>query len=217
MWPLLRPASLNNTQPNKENSREAVHVHPRRRITPNPKQIRTHHGAASSSSSPLSRPLAVSLKHPTTPEGAPSPDGELLPGSAPPAAARRRGRRLPGGARPERPGVRRHRRRRGVPGGGAVGAGVPAGAAGEGRGCCAGSRRGRRRTSTAPSTPSGYEELPYVGGAAPRTNVVGRVFTANESPPDQKIPFHHEMAQVSVSLPGPSCSQGSHFCTTTSS
>uniref|UniRef100_A0A453E6D4 TauD/TfdA-like domain-containing protein n=1 Tax=Aegilops tauschii subsp. strangulata TaxID=200361 RepID=A0A453E6D4_AEGTS len=43
----------------------------------------------------------------------------------------------------------------------------------------------------------GYEELPYVGGAAPRTNVVGRVFTANESPPDQKIPFHHEMAQVS--------------------
>ncbi|KAK4266888.1 hypothetical protein QN277_023751 [Acacia crassicarpa] len=42
----------------------------------------------------------------------------------------------------------------------------------------------------------GYEELPYVGGAAPRTNVVGRVFTANESPADQKIPFHHEMAQV---------------------
>ncbi|CAN0890812.1 Clavaminate synthase-like protein At3g21360 [Linum grandiflorum] len=42
----------------------------------------------------------------------------------------------------------------------------------------------------------GYQELPYVGGAAPRTNVVGRVFTANESPPDQKIPFHHEMAQV---------------------
>ncbi|MCO5592327.1 hypothetical protein L7F22_046328 [Adiantum nelumboides] len=39
-------------------------------------------------------------------------------------------------------------------------------------------------------------ELPYVGGAAPRTNVVGRVFTSNESPPDQKIPFHHEMAQV---------------------
>ena len=41
-----------------------------------------------------------------------------------------------------------------------------------------------------------FEELPYVGGAAPRTNIVGRVFTANESPPDQKIPFHHEMAQV---------------------
>ncbi|XP_078429027.1 2-oxoglutarate (2OG) and Fe(II)-dependent oxygenase superfamily protein [Wolffia australiana] len=42
----------------------------------------------------------------------------------------------------------------------------------------------------------GYEELPYIGGAAPRSNVVGRVFTANESPPDQKIPFHHEMSQV---------------------
>lgn len=42
----------------------------------------------------------------------------------------------------------------------------------------------------------GYEEFPYVGGAAPRTRVVGRVFTANESPPDQKIPFHHELAQV---------------------
>lgn len=42
----------------------------------------------------------------------------------------------------------------------------------------------------------GFEELPYVGGAAPRANIVGRVFTANESPPDQKIPFHHEMAQV---------------------
>lgn len=26
--------------------------------------------------------------------------------------------------------------------------------------------------------------------------MVGRVFTSNESPPDQKIPFHHEMAQV---------------------
>lgn len=42
----------------------------------------------------------------------------------------------------------------------------------------------------------GGEELPYIGGAAPRTNVVGRVFTSNESPPDKKIPFHHEMAQV---------------------
>ncbi|KAI7985333.1 Clavaminate synthase-like protein [Camellia lanceoleosa] len=42
----------------------------------------------------------------------------------------------------------------------------------------------------------GFEELPYIGGAAPRNIVVGRVFTSNESPPDQKIPFHHEMAQV---------------------
>ncbi|XP_061177233.1 uncharacterized protein LOC133185964 [Saccostrea echinata] len=41
-----------------------------------------------------------------------------------------------------------------------------------------------------------YEPLPYVGGAAPRTLVVGNVFTANEAPPDALIPFHHEMAQV---------------------
>ncbi|TQD71135.1 hypothetical protein C1H46_043330 [Malus baccata] len=38
----------------------------------------------------------------------------------------------------------------------------------------------------------GYEENPYVG-TAPRTKIVGRVFTANEAPPDHKIPFHHEM------------------------
>ncbi|GAY56399.1 hypothetical protein WN943_022155 [Citrus x changshan-huyou] len=40
----------------------------------------------------------------------------------------------------------------------------------------------------------GYEELPYVGGAAPRSHVVGRVFTANESSLDRNIPFHQEMA-----------------------
>eukprot|EP00300_Choanocystis_sp_HF-7_P037088 c53084_g1_i1.p1 GENE.c53084_g1_i1~~c53084_g1_i1.p1 ORF type:complete len:673 (+),score=150.57 c53084_g1_i1:42-2021(+) len=41
------------------------------------------------------------------------------------------------------------------------------------------------------------ENMPYVGGAAVRTNVVGDVvFTANESPPSEPIPFHHEMAQV---------------------
>jgi hypothetical protein len=45
-----------------------------------------------------------------------------------------------------------------------------------------------------------YEELPYVGSAAPRTNVVGRVFTTNKSPPDHKIPFHHELAQVRAGL-----------------
>ncbi|XP_065615634.1 clavaminate synthase-like protein At3g21360 [Quercus suber] len=44
----------------------------------------------------------------------------------------------------------------------------------------------------------GFEELPYVGGAAPRSNVVGRVFTTNDSPPDQKVPFHHEMSQVTT-------------------
>ncbi|CAM6049550.1 unnamed protein product [Sphagnum compactum] len=41
-----------------------------------------------------------------------------------------------------------------------------------------------------------YPELPYIGGAAPRFKVVGRVYTTNESPPDQLVPFHHEMAQV---------------------
>lgn len=43
----------------------------------------------------------------------------------------------------------------------------------------------------------GHEELPYIGGAAPRTLIVGRVFTANEAPAASVIPFHHEMAQVS--------------------
>ena len=42
----------------------------------------------------------------------------------------------------------------------------------------------------------GGEPLPYVGGAAPRKVITGNVFTANEAPPDQLIPFHHEMAQV---------------------
>lgn len=42
-----------------------------------------------------------------------------------------------------------------------------------------------------------FAEMPYVGGAAPREVVTSRrVLTANESPPEQPIPFHHEMAQV---------------------
>ena len=42
-----------------------------------------------------------------------------------------------------------------------------------------------------------FAEMPYVGGAAPREVVTSRrILTANESPPDQPIPFHHEMAQV---------------------
>ena len=41
----------------------------------------------------------------------------------------------------------------------------------------------------------GWEEHPYKG-AAPRNNVVGRVWTANEAPLDQDIFFHHEMALV---------------------
>jgi len=42
----------------------------------------------------------------------------------------------------------------------------------------------------------GFENLPYIGGAAPRKQVVGNVFTANEAPPESQIPFHHEMAQT---------------------
>lgn len=42
----------------------------------------------------------------------------------------------------------------------------------------------------------GLQKFPYIGGAAPRTNVVRDVvFTTNESPPECPIPFHHEMAQ----------------------
>lgn len=47
----------------------------------------------------------------------------------------------------------------------------------------------------------GLDDFPYIGGAAPRTVIAGSVFTANESPADQLIPFHHEMAQ-SKSHPG---------------
>lgn len=48
----------------------------------------------------------------------------------------------------------------------------------------------------------GYEELPYAGGAAPRSHVVGRVFTANESSLDRNIPFHQEMALVMFLVSG---------------
>ena len=42
-----------------------------------------------------------------------------------------------------------------------------------------------------------FENMPYVGGAAPRSQVTAsRIVTANESPASEKIPFHHEMAQV---------------------
>lgn len=42
-----------------------------------------------------------------------------------------------------------------------------------------------------------YQNMPYVGGAAPRTQVTAsRIVTANESPATETIPFHHEMAQV---------------------
>lgn len=42
----------------------------------------------------------------------------------------------------------------------------------------------------------GYSPFRYLGGAAVRVKVVGNVLTANESPPDAIIPFHHEMAHV---------------------
>ena len=41
-----------------------------------------------------------------------------------------------------------------------------------------------------------YKGMPYVGGAAVRTQITERVFTANESPSSENIPFHHEMAQT---------------------
>jgi alpha-ketoglutarate-dependent taurine dioxygenase len=42
-----------------------------------------------------------------------------------------------------------------------------------------------------------YQNMPYIGGAAPRSQVTSsRIVTANESPASESIPFHHEMAQV---------------------
>lgn len=43
---------------------------------------------------------------------------------------------------------------------------------------------------------SGIKGMDYVGGAAVRTQLTSRVFTANESPSTENIPFHHEMSQV---------------------
>jgi len=44
------------------------------------------------------------------------------------------------------------------------------------------------------------EKYEYLGGAAPRRIIPVKanveVYTANEAPPDQLIPFHHELAQV---------------------
>jgi alpha-ketoglutarate-dependent taurine dioxygenase len=41
-----------------------------------------------------------------------------------------------------------------------------------------------------------YTTMDYIGGAAVRTQLTSRVFTANESPSSENIPFHHEMAQT---------------------
>jgi hypothetical protein len=44
----------------------------------------------------------------------------------------------------------------------------------------------------------GYEDFVYgAGGAGSRTKICGRVYTANESPPEQMIGFHHELSHVS--------------------
>lgn len=45
-------------------------------------------------------------------------------------------------------------------------------------------------------TATGYLGMDYIGGAAVRTQLTDRVFTANESPASEVIPFHHEMAQT---------------------
>lgn len=41
----------------------------------------------------------------------------------------------------------------------------------------------------------GWHTVPYIG-SAPRTQVVGSVYTANDANPDVSIGFHHEMAQI---------------------
>lgn len=42
---------------------------------------------------------------------------------------------------------------------------------------------------------TGYDDFPYVGAGA-RTKVCGRVYTANESPPEEEIGFHHELSHL---------------------
>lgn len=44
----------------------------------------------------------------------------------------------------------------------------------------------------------GFANFPYIGGAAVRKVICGNVFTANESPPESRIPFHHEIGQQPV-------------------
>lgn len=42
----------------------------------------------------------------------------------------------------------------------------------------------------------GWTEFPYLGGVSVRVPVAGNAYTSTESPPECKIPFHHEMAHV---------------------
>ncbi|KAI3786128.1 hypothetical protein L1987_45259 [Smallanthus sonchifolius] len=45
-----------------------------------------------------------------------------------------------------------------------------------------------------------FPEFSYLGGRAPRTQIIGRVYTANESPLDKRIPFHHEYPEFVAKL-----------------
>ena len=47
----------------------------------------------------------------------------------------------------------------------------------------------------------GVPPKPYVGGAAVRHVVTGAVFTSNESPPAEVIPFHHGASAWAFSAP----------------
>ncbi|KAL8137000.1 hypothetical protein V2J09_003001 [Rumex salicifolius] len=42
----------------------------------------------------------------------------------------------------------------------------------------------------------GYDDLPFMAGAAPRTHVVGRIYTSNDGPPHLFLNFHNEMAYM---------------------
>lgn len=64
--------------------------------------------------------------------------------------------------------------------------------------------RGFAHATTADDFSAGAQALrlaPFDGreSAAPRTAVAPHVFTANEAPPSEQIPFHHEMAQAGSS------------------
>ena len=54
---------------------------------------------------------------------------------------------------------------------------------------------------------TGVAPKPYVGGAAVRHVVVGDVFTSNESPPDQSIPFHHGACRLRRARAGAGCAR----------
>lgn len=55
----------------------------------------------------------------------------------------------------------------------------------------------------------GDSALPYVGGAAPRKVISKNVFTSNESPPSEKIPFHHGKNHIAEHYHLIACRNGS--------